>query len=297
VRSLGTAHAVIHAKALLGEGPRWDAPRERLLWVDIEAGSVHAFDAATGAVRVLPCGAQVGAVAPWDGDVVLVAPADALAAVDLAGGEVTRLEPIPHARDGMRCNDGACDAAGRFWFGTMAEDGTPGAGELYRYGTDGRLESVLGGLTLSNGLGWSPDGRLMYLIDSPEQRVDVFDFDVGAGAISNRRPFAAIPERDGIPDGLTVDDEGGVWVALFDGGQVRRFDRDGRPDCYVEVPADKVTACCFGGADGRRLLITTASVDVEPGRAEEQPLAGSVFGFDGPFSGPPANAFGGTRDA
>ena len=284
MRSFGTAEPVGSERALLGEGPRWDPAAQRLLWVDIEAGVLHAGG------RALPCGSKVGAAAPWDDGTVLVALADALASVDLADGSVHRLVDVPHDRPGMRCNDGACDPAGRFWIGTMAEDLTPGAGRLYRLDPDGRLHTMLTGLTLSNGLGWDPARRRMLLIDSPTQRVDVLDFDAASGAIGRRRRFAQVPERDGIPDGLAIDDEGGVWVALFGGGEVRRFTPEGEVSGRVEVPADNVTACCFVG---RRLVITTASVDVAPDRVALQPRAGELFALDVPFGGPPATRFAG----
>jgi sugar lactone lactonase YvrE len=271
VRLFGTAEPVGRVTALLGEGPRWDADSERLLWVDIDGGLLHVGD------RVIQCGTKVSAAAPWERDTVLVALADAVAAVHVDDGSVRRLAGVPHARPGMRCNDGACDAEGRFWIGTMAEDLTPGAGALYRYDTDGALHPVLTGITLSNGIGWDATARLMYFIDSLTQRVDVLDFQCASGTVANRRPFATIAAGDGIPDGLAVDDEGGVWVALFGGGEVRRFSPDGSVSGRVDVPASKVTACCFVGS---RLLVTTA---------------GGLFGVDVPYAGPPAQPFGRRR--
>jgi sugar lactone lactonase YvrE len=270
VRSYGIAEPVGLVTAQLGEGPRWDAEARRLLWVDIDGGLLHAGD------RVIECGVKVCAVAPWKGDTVLVALADALAAVDVGHGSVRRLVEIPHGRPGMRCNDGACDAAGRFWIGTMALDECPSAGALYRYDPAGELHTVLTKITLSNGLGWDAGGRLMYYIDSPTQRIDVFDFDAASGAVANRRPFAAVPEADGIPDGLAVDEEGGIWVALYGGGEVRRFDAAGRVSGRVEVAADNVTACCFVG---NRLVVTARE---------------GLFALDVPYSGPPARPFAGS---
>jgi sugar lactone lactonase YvrE len=269
VKSFGIAERVGSEKAVLGEGPRWDAEAGRLLWVDIEGGLLHAGDS------TIEGGAMVCAVAPWAGDTVLVALTDALAAVDVAVGSVRRLAEIPHGAPGLRCNDGACDPAGRFWIGTMALDESPGKGALYRYDVDGRLHTVLEGVSLSNGLGWDAGGRLMYYVDSPTQRIDVFDFDVASGALADRRPFAVIPEADGIPDGLALDHEGGIWVALHGGGEVRRFDPDGGLSGRVEVPVPKVTACCFVG---RRLYVTARD---------------GLYALDVPYSGPPARRFGG----
>ena len=148
----------IHAGALLGEGPRWDAASGRLLWVDIEAGALHVFDPARGDDRVIPLGSRVGAAAPTESGGVLVALADRLAVVDLADESVRTLVEIPHG-EGVRLNDGTCDAAGRFWVGSMALDYAPGGGALYRYSREGGLDRVLEDVTLSNGLGWSPTAR------------------------------------------------------------------------------------------------------------------------------------------
>jgi len=279
---LGTAEVALRAKAQLGEGPRWDAAARRLLWVDIHGRELHVAELPESA-RSLALGAQVCAVAPWSERTVLVALADRLAAVDLDVGTARTLVQIPHRRPGMRCNDGICDAAGRFWIGTMAEDEEPGAGALYRYDPGGELHVVLESVSLSNGIGWSPDGATMYYVDSPTQRVDAFDFDARAGTLSGRRELAAIADRDGIPDGLAVDDGGGIWLALYGGAQVRRYAPDGTLEGRIDVPATKVTACAFAGTT---LYITSASADGDA-------LGGSLFAFEAGVSGPAATAFAG----
>ncbi|MDX6399511.1 MAG: hypothetical protein QOF27_117 [Gaiellaceae bacterium] len=272
----------VRASARLAEGPRWDAATQRLLWVDIEGCDLHVLE--RGDDRAIGLEAMVGAAAPTTAGAVLVALADRLALVDLADESVRTLTRLPHGPD-MRSNDGACDAAGRFWIGTMALDLTPGAGALYCY--DGSLQPVLDGVTLSNGIGWTRDDTRMYYIDSTEQRVDVFDFDLASGQLGERRQFVSIDRSDGIPDGLTVDDEGGVWVALYGGSCVRRYDDRGRLDAVLEVPAENVTSCCFGGDDGRSLFVTTAAPD------------GNVYVTQPGVTGPPAHVFhaGGTRTA
>lgn len=272
----------VRANAKLAEGPRWDAATGRLLWVDIEGCELHVLE--SGEDRAIGLDAMVGVAAPTSSGAVLVALADRLALVDLADESVRTLVRLPHGPT-LRSNDGACDAAGRFWIGTMGLDETPGAGALYRY--DGRLERVLDDVTLSNGIGWTRDDTRMYYIDSPVQRVDVFDFEVASGRIDDRRPFVSIDESEGIPDGLTVDDEGGVWVALYGGSCVHRYDESGRLDAVLEVPALNVTSCCFGGDAGRSLFVTTAAPD------------GNVYVTQPGVSGPPAHVFhaGGTRTA
>lgn len=282
----------IRCGALLGEGPRWDAGARRLLWVDIEAGELHVFDPANGDDRAIPLGVRVGAAAPAGGDHVLVALPDRLAIVDLADESVRTLVEIPHGSE-LRLNDGACDPAGRFWVGSMALDFVRGVASLYRYSGSEGLERVVPDVSVSNGLGWTPDGRGMYYIDSLAYRVDLFDFDVATGAISRRRVFASIERGAGIPDGLAVDDDGGVWVALWGGGCVRRYSPGGALDRVVAVPAEHVTACCFGGDDGRSLYVTTASIELSAEERRRQPLAGSVFVTDVGLSGPPAQPFAG----
>lgn len=282
----------IRAGALLGEGPRWDAARGRLLWVDIDAGALHLFDPASGEDRAIVLGNRVGAAAPTQSGSVLVALADRLAVVDLDDETVHTLVEIPHDKE-MRLNDGVCDPAGRFWVGSMALDYAPGAGALYRYSSGGGLERMLGDVTISNGLGWSRDGETMYYIDSMAYRVDVFDFELSTGAISGRRPLIVIERGAGIPDGLAVDDDGGIWVALWGRAAIRRYAPDGELDRVLDVPADNVTACCFGGDDGRSLYVTTASVDLSDEQLQKRPLAGSVFVTEVGVSGPPAQQFAG----
>ena len=269
----------IAAEAKLGEGPRWDGEAHRLLWVDIEGRALHIFDPETGVDRAVPVWSRLGA-ASWTTveGTVLVAVAERLAALSLDDESLTTLAEIPHAGH-MRLNDGACDPAGRFWVGSMALAETPDVAALYRF-ADGVLERVLDRVSLSNGLGWSPDGTRMYYVDSPTYRIDVFDYDVGAGTAANRRPFVEVDRADGIPDGLAVDDEGGVWLALWGGSCVRRYSTDGALEEVVDMPATHVTACCFGGDDGRALFITTAAPD---GRLYVVADAG--------VSGPPAVRF------
>ena len=272
----------VRANAKLAEGPRWDAATRRLLWVDIEGCELHILESEED--RAIGLDAMVGAAAPTSSGAVLVALADRLALVDLADESVRTLVRLPHG-PALRSNDGACDAAGRFWIGTMGLDQTPGAGALYRY--DGRLQRVLDEVTLSNGIGWTRDDTRMYYIDSPVQRVDIFDFELASGRVDDRRPFVSIDENEGIPDGLTVDDEGGVWVALYGGSCVHRYDESGHLDAVLAVPAENVTSCCFGGDDGRSLFVTTAAPD------------GNVYVTQPGVSGPPAHVFheGGTRTA
>ncbi|MFG3439791.1 SMP-30/gluconolactonase/LRE family protein [Nonomuraea sp. NPDC047897] len=248
--------------ARLGEGPRWDERTGTLLWVDIPAGRVHRLDPAGDAHAVLDVGQPVGVAVPRVAGGLALAVRDGFA---LLGGEAWAapaavpdvVAPVTAAeRPGNRMNDGACDRAGRFYAGTKAEDDTPGAGALYRLGPGPRAERVLDGVTISNGIAWSPDERLCYYVDTPTGRVDVFDYDPGSGLLAGRRTFAEITR--GMPDGITVDARGHVWVGLWGGGAVLRLRPDGSVDLTVEIPARNVTSCAFGGPDLDVLYVTTA---------------------------------------
>ncbi|HET9078250.1 MAG TPA: SMP-30/gluconolactonase/LRE family protein [Acidimicrobiales bacterium] len=280
------ADVVAAGRALLGEGPAWDARCRRLLWVDIPAGVVHLLDPSTGDDRRLQVGQPVGAVVPDRDGGWAVAVRDGFGRLDDQGG----FELVHDlSRPGLRMNDGKCSPDGAFWAGTMAEDARSAVGVLYRMPPAwGRPEPVLDGLTISNGLSWSPDGRSMYFIDTPTRRIDVFDVEPGGAALGNRRPLVEVPAGAGNPDGMTIDEEGCIWVALAHAGRVQRYRPDGTPDLVVEVPVPQVTSCCFGGDRGDVLYMTSG----RRGAAPSDPLAGAVFGCHPGVGGPPAGAYG-----
>jgi sugar lactone lactonase YvrE len=230
---------------------------------------------------------HVGAATPTlDGGYVLAAGAGFLY-VD-STGVVHEVAQPEAGRTDVRMNDGACDPQGRFWAGTMAYDETPGAARLYRLELDGSCTTVLSGLTISNGIGWSPDSATMYLADSGTSRIEAFDFNPSDGTLGGRRTIVHISEPGVAPDGLTVDDEGCIWVALWDGGGLRRYHPDGSQLTTVILPVDRPTSCAFGGADRATLFVTTASNGLTPAALAEQPEAGRVFRIDGlGVTGPP----------
>jgi sugar lactone lactonase YvrE len=178
-------------------------------------------------------------------------------------------------------NDGACDPQGRFWAGSMAEDESAGAGALYRLGPDGSCGKILDGLTISNGIGWRPDGRVMYLADSGAGCVDAFDFDGSSGDIARRRTIVRVTGLGAAPDGLTVDAHGEIWVAMWDGAAVRRYNAQGELLATLPMPVDRPTSCAFGGRDLATLFVTTARFGLEPDALARQPDAGRVFRVDG----------------
>jgi sugar lactone lactonase YvrE len=194
--------------------------------------------------------------------------------------------------DDVRFNDGAVDAAGRYWIGTMALDESPGGGTLYR-SDGGGLGPVLAPVSISNGIDWSLDGTQMYYVDSTAQRIDVFAFDAATGSLSDRRPFAEIDPVDGTPDGLTVDAEGHVWLALWDGWALRRYRPDGSLERVVDFPVSRVTSCAFGGDDLDDLYVTSANTGLSAAELRAQPHAGGLFAVRPGVTGRPANRFAG----
>jgi sugar lactone lactonase YvrE len=283
---------VLDARADLGEGPRWDSARQRLLWVDIMRGRVHAFTPSTGACRNVAVHQPVGALASCrDGSLVL-AVAGGFARLDLDSQRFEMQAAVEEDRPQNRMNDGACDGAGRFWAGTMALDEQPGAGALYRLDPDLTVHTMLTGVSISNGLDWSLDGRRMYYVDSPTRRIDVFDFDLATGSITNRRPFVEVPADAGVPDGLTVDAAGFVWLALWGGAALRRYAPDGTLDRVVPLPVTHPTSCAFGGAALDELYVTSARRPLTAEEKARQPQAGGVFRVRPGVVGRPAHLFG-----
>lgn len=279
------AEQVTDPVAYHGEGPVWSRSWGGLRWVDMLAGDILSLDP-SGAVQRRHVGSVAAAVRPRvrGGAVIGVERGFALEDPD---GTVTHLDEL-WSSNRVRMNEGGCDPDGRFYCGSMAYDKAEGAASLYRLDPDGSVSVVLESVTISNGIEWSPDGALAYYNDTATSSIVVFDYDTDAG-LTGRRTFATIPDQ-GWPDGLTVDAEGGVWVAIADGGAVHRYTPGGVLDEVVQVAARKVTACTFGGSDLSELFITTSREDLEPG---DDPLAGSLFLATPGISGMPVREFAG----
>jgi sugar lactone lactonase YvrE len=234
----------------------------------------------------------VGALAcAADGGVVL-AVAGGFARLDWDSGTVKMLATVEADRPQNRMNDGACDPAGRFWAGTMALDERPHAGALYRLDPDGTVHTMLTEVSISNGIDWTPDGRGMYYVDSPTRRIDVFDFDARSGAIANRRTFVELPAEAGFPDGLTVDAEGFVWLALWGGAALHRYDPEGARERIVPLPVSHPTSCAFGGADLDELFVTSARRPLSAEERARQPMAGGLIRLRPGVVGRPPGLFG-----
>jgi len=280
------AERITDTVAYHGEGPVWSPSWGGLRWLDMLAGDVLSL-APDGTVERHHVGTVVAAVRPRSGGGAVYGIERGFALED-ASGEIVTLDPL-WDHDRLRMNEGGCDPDGRFYCGSMAYDRTPGAGTLYRLDPDGSVEMVLESVSTSNGLDWSPDGTLAYYVDTDTSRVDVFDYG-RANGLTNRRPFVVIDPDDGRADGLTVDAEGGVWVALHRGGAVHGYRPDGVLDTVVEVPVAKTTACTFGGDRLDQLFITTSREGLAP---DDEPAAGSLFRAEVGVVGRPVLEFAG----
>ena len=270
--------------AELGEGPCWDAASSTLYWTDIPASQVHALYA-DGQHRSWDIGQQVGAVALRASGGLVLAAEDGFLTLDTSTGAVAPLVSVDHGLPDVRMNDGATDRAGRFYAGSMAADESPGAGALYRLDPDHSLTRLITGLGVSNGIGWSPDNRQMYYVDSLDHRLDVLDYDAATGEIGERKPLAEIGGGDVVPDGLTVDADGGIWVAVWGGGAVHQYSPHGALTTTLELPAAYVTCPTFGGPDLETMYITTAA---GPGDG-----AGALFSFRPGVTGQPTYPYRG----
>jgi sugar lactone lactonase YvrE len=285
---------VLDAQAILGEGAAWSAERKQLYWVDIQAKKVHCYNPADGSDHVIGLDQQVGTLAPRLKGGLVLAMQKGLYFLDEATGRVELIADPESGLPANRFNDGKCDPAGRFWAGTMSDEEEPNAGSLYRLDPDLRWHKMLDGITVSNGMIWSLDGKTMYYIDTPTMEVSAFDYDLATGMISNRRPVVKISQGDGFPDGMTIDREGMLWVAMWEGWQVNRYDPgSGEKLASIPVPVARVTSVAFGGERLDELYITTARLQLASDELAEQPHAGGLFRVKPGVSGFPAYSFRG----
>jgi sugar lactone lactonase YvrE len=282
-------------QCLLGEGPVWDAKEEMIYWVDIERHEIHACGSNGQDHRVINTGESIGAVALHSKGKLLAALQHGFAFIDLTDNSKEWIGNTVEEVPGNRFNDGKCDPSGRFWAGTINRQGAKGAGNLYALETEGNVNLKLKGVSVSNGMAWSPDGNYFYFIDTATREVSGFDFNPVSGDISNQRTVVHIPPGMGKPDGMTIDTEGMLWVALWDGWSISRWDPfTGALLCRIMLPVARITSCTFGGKDLRDIYVTSASLGLTDQQKKEQPLAGSVFVLRGTsFQGLPATPFGG----
>jgi sugar lactone lactonase YvrE len=280
------------------EGPAWDGVTGSLLWLDQHVGDVllGEWNPAAGTLtptRSFAVGTSIGAAVParepTDGWLLAAGRGFARLGTD---GAVQRLaEPEEGTPGRIRMNDGKCDAQGRFWAGSMSEDGVQGAATLYRLDPDLTLTAVLRGVTISNGLAWSADGGTLFHADTPTQRIDAFTV-TGDGTLRDRRTVVHLPDGVGLPDGMCIDGEGALWVAMWGGHAVRRYSPAGELLAVVEVDAAQVISCCFGGPQLDTLFITTSQEGLDDAARAADPQSGRLFAAAVGVCGEPAARFG-----
>lgn len=269
--------AITEPVDILGESPVWCAREQALFWVDIRAPALCRLDARSGAVQRLRLPDLCGGVALSGDDRLVLALRTGLFVFDRATARVSPLlQPEPAAL-GNRLNESRCDRRGRLWVGSMRDYGAATTGSLYRVAPDLRCDRVLRDITVPNAFCWSPDDRTMYFADTPDGRLRAYAYDPEEGRLGAMQVLVEAGALPGRPDGATVDADGCVWSARYEGACVARVAPDGRVDRVLTVPATRVTACTFGGPDLRTLYATTARQKLSEAELAAQPLAGAVF--------------------
>lgn len=284
------AELLLDAKMILGEGPYWHAEQRKLYYVDIAAESFGRFDPVTKHNEQFSIGKTVGAVVcdASEPDAVILSTQDGFERYHIGTGTLTPLADPEADLPGNRFNDGKCDSKGRFFAGTMQHAEVDVTGSLYVLDTDGQCRKLVDDVGVSNGIAWSLDEKQMYYIDSMKQTVSAYDYDATNGELSNPRVIIDFQMEDGFPDGMTIDGEGMLWIAHWDGWQVSRWDpRTGSKLGAVYVPVSKASSCVFGGDDLMTLYITTASIHTSPSALALQPHAGGIFTYHPCVKGTP----------
>jgi sugar lactone lactonase YvrE len=286
-----TLNTVLALNFDLAEGPIWDAATNTLVFVDCHLGHINQLEPAKNLLTTLETGQTIGVALPCKSDGFVATSASGLLYCDKQAG-TSLLVPVEAGLPGNRMNDGKCDSRGRLWSGTFSTDFKRDAGSLYRIDPDLSLTRAVSGIRVSNGLAWNEDETLMYFNDTLSRAIDVFDYDIEHGTLANRRRFVDIDRQEGLPDGMTVDAEGHVWVALFFGSQVRRYSPEGKLVGVVQLPAARVTSCNFGGEDLQDLYVTTANFSLHDDGHLHEAKAGHVFKCRPGVRGLPSYPFG-----
>jgi len=265
-------------KSMLGEGPVWDAANHTIFWVDIMGCAIHALDMKSHALRSISTPSMIGSFALCSDGNIIAALQDGFAFINKNTREINAIgDPEKHLK-GNRFNDGKTDPAGRFWAGSMSLNGEKGTGNLYMVDEQLQVKKQIENVSISNGLCWSLDQRFFYYIDTPTMEVVRFDYDNATGEISNKTTVISIPAKEGYPDGMTIDSEGMLWIAHWEGWQVARWDPStGNKIDAIHLPVSLVTSICFGGENMDEMFITSARVGLTDEQLAEEPLAGSSF--------------------
>ena len=276
-KNMSIVRLEVRANALLGEGPVWDDKLRLLFWLDIKGKRLHSFSPSKNSSSEVSLPVETSAIAPRDRGGLVAATRDGFAYLNPKTGNLTMIANIENHLTNNRFNDGAVDCYGNFIAGSMDEFERDKSGTVYRLNAVGEVMALFGGFVVCNGPAFSPDGKVLYFSDSVARQILAFPYEPPDGVLGEPQLFAQVSEEDGYPDGLTVDENGGVWCAHWDGGHVTRFTPDGRIDRIIQVPVPRVTSCAFGGSDFQTLFITTACYGLDSGQLENFPLSGSLF--------------------
>jgi sugar lactone lactonase YvrE len=269
--------AIIH-ECLLGEGPVWDEKTNTICWVDIINGDIHELNPAIGSFKTIKVKHMIGAVAICTNGDFLAALKGGLGIVERETGKLNLFSDPESHLPNNRFNDGKCDPEGRFWVGTMSINESPNAGSLYVLDMNNQVAKKIEHTTISNGMAWSLDHQTFYYIDTPTLKVVAYDYEKSSGIITNPRIVITIDEKDGYPDGMTIDAEGMLWIAHWGGWQLTRWDPLTSEKLFsIPLPVANVTSCTFGGENLQDLYITTAKKGLNEEELAQQPLAGNLF--------------------
>ena len=284
---------VANPQALVGEGPVWDDRRQALWWIDVKDPRLFRYDPASGENLELNMPERIGCIALRAGGGLIGAFVTGFKWIDPETGAVTPIVDPEPDRPGNRFNDGKCDRRGRLFAGTMDNAEIECTGTLYRLDPDLSVQVMCTGVHLSNGLGWSPDDRVLYYTDSLRRTIWAYDYDLEIGAMANRRTFARVPEEAGVPDGLCVDADGYVWSAHWGGWRLTRYAPDGRVERVVKMPVPQPSCPAFGGPDLDVLYVSSAAIEMTPADFAKAPDGGGLFALDLGVRGLPGNRFTG----
>jgi sugar lactone lactonase YvrE len=277
LKRLSAVDIAAHTQSMLGEGPAWNQKYGVLHFVDIFGKKVHTLDPKNGELKSFKTELSPGAVIPTTQDKLALALNDGVYLVDFSGNNLENKYLIEQDIATNRMNDAKCDPTGKLFAGTMGDGNSP-SGSLYKIDNKG-FEKIQDQITVSNGLGWNPDGSKMYYIDSGKNCVQISNFDLTSSTVNGFKVFVEFPSSHGIPDGMCTDLEGGIWVAFFGGSQIRRYSDTGIQTHFIELPVPQITSCCFAGEGSTMLYITTASIDVGDGRTKDL-NEGNLFCID-----------------
>jgi sugar lactone lactonase YvrE len=285
---------VVDKRALVGEGSLWDPDRQVLYWVDILSHELYVYDPSSGQNRTIPTCQAVGTVVPRKGGGVALALHNGFAVLDLDTEKITPIADPERQMPANRFNDGKCDPAGRFWAGTMDFFGAADCGALYCLDVDRSVSKKVEPVTISNGIVWSADHRTMYYIDTALDTVRAYDYDIDTGNISNVRVAVEHQNGEGHFDGMSIDEEGMLWIAVFGGWGLQRYNPDnGERLRHIRLPFGQTTSCAFGGEHLDELYVTSAVYGLDDEAFQDQPLAGSLIKIDPGVKGVPAFSYGG----